>query len=66
MDGRKGIIISGVFWCGLALYNERETLFFLGVATHAILYLLHTIEVKLNKLLDNQGVYVTQKELWRD
>lgn len=65
MTGRKGIIISGVFWCGLALLAERETLFFLGLATHIIVYLLHTIEVKLNKLLDHQGIYVTQKDLWR-
>jgi hypothetical protein len=60
------ILFSLLFWGGGAAYANDLAAVYVAVGTHAIIYLLHTIEVKLNRLLDHYRILVTDAEIARD
>ena len=63
MKTRSMIIASAVFSVGLALHYGSETVAAIFLVGHVLGYQLHVLEVKLNKLLSERGLYVTDKEL---
>lgn len=53
------------FFAG-AVYAGSLAAEYVAVAGGAIIYLLHAIEVKLNRLLDHHGIYVPDDEIARN
>jgi len=49
-----------------AAYEKDLAAAYVAFGACAILYLLHTIEFKLNKLLDHYGIVVSDHEAARD
>jgi hypothetical protein len=47
-------------------YDENLAAAYIAGAGAATIYLLHTIEFKLNKLLDHHGLSVPDSEIARD
>jgi hypothetical protein len=48
---------------GIAVYAENVAAAYVALGSHAIIYLLHVIHVKLNKLLDYYGILVSDAEI---
>ena len=65
MGTRAKIALSFVFWTALAAYSGNMAAAYVSIAGHAIFYMLHVIEVKVNKLLDQQALYVTDADIAR-
>jgi hypothetical protein len=58
-----------VFCCGAviyAIYKDNLAAGYIAGAAFAILYLLHAIEFKLNKLLDYHRIFVSDGDIARD
>jgi hypothetical protein len=51
---------------GVALHNENLAAAYVALAGCFAAYMLHAIEVKLNKLLDHHGIHVSDAEIARD
>lgn len=66
MRTRMTIGIALVAALAGATYAENLAAAYVAVAGAATVYLLHTIEFKLNKLLDHHGVSVPDFEIARD
>jgi hypothetical protein len=66
MRTRLLIGLSLLLFGGSALYVDNLAAAYVALGCHAIIYLLHTIEVKLNRLLDHHGILVTDAEIARD
>lgn len=63
MKTRTLLILSALAWCGGAAYSGYGALAVgLGFA-HMLIWHLHKIEVKLNRLLDQQNLYVSEAEM---
>lgn len=63
MTTRALIIASAIaFVGGAAYYDNLLAALILGVG-HVLLWYLHTIEVKVNKLLSHYGIHVSKREL---
>ena len=60
---RTGIYLNGAVWIAFGVYSENGGLAIGAVAFTALLLMLHSIEVKVNKLLDDRGIRVTDREL---
>ena len=63
MATRPLIIGSAVLFVGLALYAEELAIAAILGVGHALLLQLHVLEVKVNKLLDDRGIYVSEKDM---
>lgn len=57
------LIISAAVWLGIAYQQHNLAAAYVAVGVHVILYVLHAIEVKLNKLLDERGIHVSPQEI---
>jgi hypothetical protein len=66
MRTRVLILLSLLLFAGIAGYADNLAAVYVAAGAHAIIYLLHTIEVKLNRLLDHYGILVTDAEIARD
>jgi hypothetical protein len=66
MRTRVLIGLSLLLFGGAAVYVDNLAATYVAVGTHAIVYLLHAVEVKLNRLLDHQGIVITDAEIARD
>jgi hypothetical protein len=66
MRTRMLIGLSLLLFGGLAMYIENIAAAYVAVGTSGIIYLLHTIEVKINRLLDHYGIVITDTEIGRD
>jgi len=53
-------------WGGIAIYADNMAAAYVAAGTHAIIYFIHAIEVKLNRLLDNYGILVTDADIAAD
>ena len=67
MKTKNLLIVGAVFWTGVAVLVNDIAAIYISLAAHGIIWFLHRIEIKLNKLLDNQGFFVSEQELseWR-
>lgn len=65
MGTRMTIWLSAIVWTGIALYGDNVAAAYVSLGTHVIMYMLHVIEVKVNKLLDHQSLYVSNVEIAR-
>lgn len=65
MNFRLGVFVSFLVFTGLAAYQENLAAFYVSWGAHFIIYQLHAVEVKVNKLLDAQGIRVTQIDIDR-
>jgi hypothetical protein len=59
------ILLSLLLFVGPVAYANNIAAMYVALGAHAIIYLLHTIEVKLNRLLDHHGILVTDAEVAR-
>jgi hypothetical protein len=66
MRTRMLIGLSLLLFGGLAMHIENIAAAYVAVGTSGIIYLLHTIEVKINRLLDHYGIVITDTEIGRD
>jgi len=57
------IAISAFIWTAWAAAAENMTAAYISIGVHALVYLLHAIEVKLNRLLDHHGIHVSKQEI---
>jgi hypothetical protein len=48
---------------GLAVYSESVPAMFIAIIGSALYIQLHTIEVKLNKLLDHHRIFVSRTDI---
>jgi hypothetical protein len=48
---------------GLAVYSESVSAMFIAIIGSALYIQLHTIEVKLNKLLDHHRIFVSRTDI---
>jgi hypothetical protein len=64
MKTRVLIGISVVVWTWIAADNMAAA--YVSIGVHFVIYMLHTIEVKLNRLLDHHGILVTDADIARD
>lgn len=51
---------------GIAAYSQDLAAVYVAAGVYMIIYLLNAIEVKLNKLLDHQGLSVPFYEIQKD
>lgn len=63
MTSRNIIYGSAVIWCGAALYYEATTVAAVALFGHMAMLSIHNIEIKINKLLDRQGIIITDRDL---
>jgi len=63
MRTRVVIFLSLLFWGGIAVCKDNMAAIYVVVGVHAIIYLLHTIDVKLNRLPDHYGILVADAEI---
>jgi len=57
------ILLSAAIWVGGAIYQGSEIVASVAGMGHVLAWLIHRVEVKLNRLLDAQGIRVTEREL---
>jgi N-dimethylarginine dimethylaminohydrolase len=58
-----GIWLSASVMTAPALWFDRVELAAIVMSLHVLIFFLHRIEVKINKLLDHAGVFVMEYEL---
>jgi hypothetical protein len=58
-----GIWLSAFVWTTFALWGDQITVAAIAVSLHVLIFFLHRIEVKVNKLLEHAGVIVMEYEL---
>lgn len=63
MKTRTMIWVSAIFWCLMTGYAENTAACAIVVVGHVLFFLGHSIEVKLNKLLDYHRLTVTEEDL---
>jgi hypothetical protein len=66
MSTRTLILIFGGAAFVLAAYANNLAAMYVAIFATFIIYLLHTLEVKLNKLLDHYGVTVWDSDIAKD
>lgn len=57
--------LSAAVWGGSLIFGGAWQTGLLILLGHVIVWQAHRIEVKLNRLLDDHGITVTDSELWR-
>lgn len=57
------LVVSALFWASIFFWNDQSILAAIAIVAHGLSWQIHRIEVKLNKLLDDRGIYVTESEL---
>jgi hypothetical protein len=57
------ICLGAILYAG---YRDNLAATYVAAAAFAIIYLLHTIEFKLDRLLDHQGIFVGDGDIARD
>ncbi len=55
--------LSAIFWIGGAIWNDQSVIAAVFAVGHVIAWQIHVIEVKLNKLLSDRGIFVAEYEL---
>lgn len=71
MNTAKRLWVNGIVWSALALlvaYQEGAILSgvilaAIAVTFHWLVYTMHRMEVKLNALLEKEGIWVLEREL---
>lgn len=63
MKSRTLIFLSAAGFVGAAWLAESTMVGAIAIATHVLILFLHNIEVKVNRLLDDRGIRVTDEEL---
>lgn len=59
------LMLSCAFWTWLAMYHENLAATYVSLAAHWLTFLVHAIEVKINRLLDDRGITVYPDEIAR-
>jgi hypothetical protein len=63
MTARRWIMLSGAAWVLGAAFFQNDVLMYVAGAAHLLYWPIHTLEVKVNKLLDHHRIVVTQRDL---
>ena len=66
MSTRALIMIFGGLAFIMAAYSKEFAAMYVALFSTFIIYLLHTLEVKLNKLLDHYGITVWDSDIDKD
>ena len=66
MTTRIGLAIVALLAIGVAWQQRDLAAGYVAAIGYAIIFLLHTIEYKINKLLDNRGILVWDDEIAKD
>lgn len=66
MKTRTGIVIVTIVALGVAAQQTDLAAAYIAIGCGGIIYLLHAIEFKLNKLLSERGIYVYDDEIAKD
>jgi hypothetical protein len=59
----KFFCLSALLCVGLALWFGQTTIAVLAIFAHLLGWQNHVIEIKLNKFLDDRGIFVSHREL---
>lgn len=57
------ILASAIFFSWLVGRELGGTAAIVIAMGHVIIYMIHAIEVKVNKLLDHHGLYISRKDI---
>jgi hypothetical protein len=63
MSTRALFLISALFWIGVSWWNGEIIIAAVSIFCHFIAWQNHVIEVKLNKILDEKGIFVSMHEI---
>jgi hypothetical protein len=66
MPTRLIIWATCLIFAGAGWYQNDLAAMYVAVGVGAILHLLHSIDVKLNRLLDHHGIFVSDRDIARD
>lgn len=62
MKTRTLFIISALGFAGMAIYSGEPLTGIVLLVAHAIGWQIHVLEVKVNRLLDDRGIFVSKDE----
>ena len=62
MKTRTLFLVSAAFWVIGAAYMGSDIGAALAIVAHYLGWMVHRLEVKVNRLLDQQGIYVREQE----
>jgi len=57
------IYVSAFFWAGISIWQDQLAVAAVAVAGHVLFWQGHRLEVKINRLLDDRGIFVADYEL---
>lgn len=57
------MFLSAAMWMGLAFYLDSFAAAAVFGAAHVLAFRIHIVEVKVNKLLDHNGVFVSNQDI---
>ncbi len=57
------ILLSALVWTGMALQTDNLAAVYVSISAHVLFYILHALEVKVNRLLDHYGLQVTRHDV---
>lgn len=63
MKTSSWIWLSGLFFTGGAIYLNQPVIASVLFSLHVIIFFLHALEMKLNKLLNDRGLHLSRDEL---
>lgn len=63
MKTKTLIAISAVLFGWAAGHDAGISAVIIVLIGHAVIFQLHAVEVKINRLLDHSGIYVSRKEI---
>lgn len=66
MRTRVGIAIATAIGVGIAVSQGNLAATYVALGVGAIVFLLHAIEFKINKLLGDRGIHVYDDEISKD
>ena len=63
MKFRTTMVLSAVLWTGIAISRDNLAAAYASAGIHVAIWLLHALEVKINRLLDDRGIRVSEREI---
>jgi len=66
MRTRTCIVLAAACAGAFAAYKRDLSAFYVAIAWGSLTYLLHTMEFKLNTLLDQRGIIISPRDIAED
>ena len=57
------LVIATLFWLGVSYWKGELAIAVVSILGHYLIWQNHVLEVKLNKLLDDRGIHVSNDDI---